>query len=490
MKKLVITCFCLLCLIIINCPASLAAPPELPQGLNKTKQEDSSPDLPAGLESSSDKDKSDSGEPDLPSGLGEGVQKQAGDRQKSKSLKQKLPFKINGFIDARAGIRTQEDQHQQDTSLAETRLQVELSKYWRKLTADLTADFVYDSVTDEHQVDLETGEGVIDLREANISTTPINILDLKLGRQILTWGTGDQLFINDMFPKDWKSFFTGRDVEYLKAPSDAIKASLYPGLFTLNIVYTPRFDSDRYIDGERISYFKKGIGHRAGRNRIIEVKKPETWFADDEWAMRIYKNISGYELAAYAYDGYWKSPAGKANKRRNSKAIFPELSVFGGSATGSLGPGIGNAEIGYYHSQQDEDGDDPLVRNSEFRFLLGYDLEIGTDFTLGTQYYLEHMMDYDEYENNDQKPHRDENRHVVTLRLTKQLLMQNLELSLMNFYSPNDEDAYIRPNIQYSLTDNWSASIGGNIFFGEKDHTFFGQFEKNSNLYAGLRYNY
>ncbi|MFW6415304.1 MAG: hypothetical protein ACOCZ2_03215, partial [Thermodesulfobacteriota bacterium] len=322
---------------------------------------------------------------------------------------------------------------------------------------------------------------------ANISTTKVHILDLKVGRQILTWGTGDQLFINDMFPKDWKSFFTGRDVEYLKAPSDAIKASLYPGPFTLNIVYTPRFDSDRYIDGKRISYFNQGIGDRAGRNRVIEVKKPETWFADDEWAMRIYKNISGYELAAYAYNGYWKSPAGQTS---NNKATFPELSVFGSSVTGSLGPGIGNAEIGYYHSEQNEDGDDPLVRNSEFRLLLGYDLEIGTDFTLGAQYYLEHMMDYKEYENNDPKPHRDEDRHILTLRLSKQLLMQNLELSLMNFYSPSDEDAYIRPHVSYSISDNWSASIGGNIFVKKEKHTFFGQFERNSNLYAGLRYNY
>ena len=490
MRKLVITCWCLLSIIIFNSPAIWAAPPALPQGLdNKNKQKDSSPDLPSGLDSGKDKSGSDEDGPDLPSGLGEGKQKQTG-RQETKSFKEKLPFNLSGFMDARVGTRIQEDEHQQDTSLAETRLQVALSKYWQHFTAELTTDFVYDSVTEEHHVDLATGEGVLDLREANISTTPINIVDLKVGRQILTWGTGDQLFINDMFPKDWKSFFTGRDVEYLKAPSDAIKASLYPGPFTLNLVYTPRFDSDRYIDGERISYFNKGIGHRAGRNQIIEVKRPETWFADDEWAMRIYKNISGYELAAYAYDGYWKSPAGKESRRINSKAIFPELSVFGGSVTGSLGPGIGNAEFGYYYSEDDEDGDDPLVRNSEFRFLLGYDVEIGTDFTLGTQYYLERMMDYGAYENSAREPHRDENRHVVTIRLTKQLLMQNLELSLMNFYSPSDEDAYIRPNIHYSITDNWSTSIGGNIFLGQKDHTFFGQFERNSNLYAGLRYNY
>jgi hypothetical protein len=74
-------------------------------------------------------------------------------------------------------------------------------------------------------------------------------MDVKLGRQILTWGTGDLIFINDLFPKDWISFFIGRDTDYLKAPSDAIKVSLFGEQANLDIVYTPQFDSDRFIEG-------------------------------------------------------------------------------------------------------------------------------------------------------------------------------------------------------------------------------------------------
>ncbi len=40
--------------------------------------------------------------------------------------------------------------------------------------------------------------------------------DLRLGRQIVTWGVGDLLFVNDVFPKDWSAFFSGRPLEYLK----------------------------------------------------------------------------------------------------------------------------------------------------------------------------------------------------------------------------------------------------------------------------------
>ncbi len=77
-------------------------------------------------------------------------------------------------------------------------------------------------------MDLDSGDGAFDLREASLVFSPSADTDVKVGRQILTWGTGDLVFINDLFPKDWVSFFIGRDVEYLKAPSDALKVSAFP----------------------------------------------------------------------------------------------------------------------------------------------------------------------------------------------------------------------------------------------------------------------
>jgi hypothetical protein len=102
------------------------------------------------------------------------------------------------------------------------------------------------------------------------------------------------------------------------------------------------------------------------------------------------------------------------------------------------------------------------------------------------------MLDYDAYR--DTLPFfvtpRDENRHVLTVRLTKLLMDQDLELSSFLFYSPSDGDAYWRPSVSYKITDDWEVSAGGNVFFGESDHTFFGQFQNNSNVYAGLRYSF
>lgn len=459
--------------------------PSLPEGLGGSE----SPALPSGM--------GDSGGPSLPGGLDEEKGQAAGDNQPLTPNPEPLTpswYSLSGFWEIRGGIRTQSDPYEKDASLGETRLQAEFETRWQDAaTFRIRPDFLYDPVMDEYKINLEEGRGVLDLREASISFSPLAFMDMKLGRQILTWGTGDMLFINDMFPKDWQSFFIGRDDEYLKAPSDAFKASLFSDAVNLDIVYTPRFDSDRFPCGKRLSYYNRMLGRRAGEDAVIETDKPDEWFKDDEWAARIYKTIQSIELAAYGYQGFWKGPSGMDSL--TGKAVFTKLNVYGASIRWQIASGIANLEFGYYDSRDDKDGDNSAIDNSQFRILAGYDRdlpEIAKDFKVGVQYYVEHIMDYDAYEQHLPQGAKaaDEDRHVITLRLTKQLMNQNLTLSLFTYYSPTDADAYLRPNVRYKIDDHWTAVVGGNVFTGSDDHTFFGQFERNTNVYAGLHYGF
>jgi hypothetical protein len=396
------------------------------------------------------------------------------------SFLSKLPIETHGFYEFRGGYRLLEDKHEKDMSIMEGRFQFDLLSYQDWGDVKVKGDVIGDMVLEE---------GDFDLREANIFSRPTDFMDVKVGRQILTWGTGDLIFINDLFPKDWQSFFIGRDTEYLKAPSDAAKVSLFGDLANLDIVYTPQFDPDRYISGERISYWNPNLDMIAGRNAIVHTDKPDRWFRDSEIAARLYKNIENYELAFYGYRGYWKSPGGQ--NATMTKAIFPDLNVYGASLRGDLGKGIGNAEIGYYDSADDTSGRNPLINNSEMRYLIGYTQEIAKNLTMGLQYYIEQMLDYDQYKDNlPSGPARDRYRHLTTLRLTKLMMNQNLRLSLFTYYSPTDKDVYMRPNANYKVNDNLAVEVGSNIFFGDYPYTFFGQFHDNTNIYAGLRYSF
>lgn len=408
------------------------------------------------------------------------------------AFEEALDTQINGFWEYRAGYRLQNDAHEKDMSINQLRMQLDVFavRDWGRF--HFKGD-VYGSLVDE-ALHYQS-------RELNIAFAMSDDIDVKLGRQVLTWGTGDLLFLNDLFPKNWRAFFTGMDQEYLKDPSDAVRFTIYNDLANVDIVYTPKFDHDTYPNGEYLSYWNPMVnptgGAFAGQNHIMHSDKPNDWFQDDEIAYRVYKNINNYELAFYGYHGYWKSPGGQ---NMSGQVIFPDLNVFGASIRGKFANGIGNLETAYYDSANDRNGENPMINNSELRFLAGYDQEIGKDFNLGFQYYLEHMFNYEGYTDGvkglngmmglNMPIQRKKDRHLLTCRITKYMYYHMLRLSYFTYYSPNEKDVYMMPNISLKANDQVEIQVGANIFFGENDYSFFGQFNNNTNIYASVRYSF
>lgn len=435
------------------------------------------PALPSGLGGMTE-------EPSLPSGLGEPPTFLDEDDWQEES------WQLNGFGEVRMGDWLNDEPFLEKQSLAEMRLNVDADLTFNEVTFNVSADLLYDDLVDDHDAKLETGQGWLDLRAANIVFSPNAAMDVKVGRQTLTWGTGDLIFINDLFPKDWNSFLIGRDDTYLKAPSDALKVSLFSEAMNVDLVYSPRFDADRYIKGERVSYYNANLERIAGTDAITTAEKPDDWFDDDEFALRLYRNLGAAEFALYGYHGFWKSPAGV--NPVSGDAIFPRLNVYGTSLRGPVLGGIANIEWGYYDSKDDADGEDAWVNNGEQRLLLGYERELISNLILGLQFYTTRMLDYSAYRQSlpASIPLAREQRHEVATRLTWLALSQKLRASLFVRYSTSDKDYYLRPNVRYSVDDHWSYEFGANIFDGKKAHTFFGQFEHNDNIYFSLRYGF
>jgi len=353
-------------ILVLSClPTVLAEAPPLPPGL--ATPEAAEPALPPGLGDAP-------AEPALPPGLG-GVPTEpalppgleatpAQTPAESARLKPGIeeaecaslfPLELHGFWDARAGIRTQDDPAQsKSSSLVESRLQLSTQKEWDRAIFEFTGDLVVDGLMSEVYGDL---------RQARLTWSVTDSIDLRVGRQVLTWGTGDLLFINDLFPKDWNAFFIGRDVEYLKAPSEALKLGWYNDALNVEFVYTPRFAPDRFITGDRISFWNPLFDRHDGYSRDVNFNAPSAWFEDDEFALRLYRRAGNFEVAAYGYWGYWKSPGGQ-RLIPFLQAEFPKLAAYGASLRGPIGKGIFNIEAGYYDSRQDAGGGDPFINNS------------------------------------------------------------------------------------------------------------------------------
>ncbi len=405
------------------------------------------------------------------------------------TINDKLPD-VHGFLEFDYGYKLKNDTTKKNEyNMLEQRLQLKTRYYPKRFLADWNSEIFFrgDFVLDEYF----GGETAFDLREFYTQFSPATSVDVKLGRQIFTWGTGDYLFINDVFPKDYVSFFAGRDDEYLKVPSDGLRISFYNDIANADVVVIPTFQPNIIPKGDRLSFFDSFQGGIAGRNSERRLVEPPKQLNNTEYALRLHRTVSNYETALYYFYGFYEMPRGYLNEA-NRELFYPALNVYGASLRGPILEGIGNIEIGYYDSRNNRKGNDRLIQNSSFKLLTGYEKDMGNDFRIGVQYLYEQTLDYRNYKEAllTQDFRWDERRHLVTLRLTKLLWNQTLHLGFFTFYSPSDEDTYLRPTISYDVNDHLTTTLGANLIWGKDEITEFGQMERNSNIYFRMRYNF
>ena len=390
----------------------------------------------------------------------------------------KLAYNLRGFAELLGAGRLSSAEGDRDFVSGESRGRIQLDLEAERAKAQLAVDFVGDALLD--RLDL-------DLRNAWVDVSFASWLSVRAGSQVLTWGTGDFLFLNDLFPKDFQSFFVGRADEFLKAPSTSIKLSLAVEGLGFDVVWTPFFASDRFITGERLSVF---IPIATEFDAPLSTRTPSQSFRNGEFAGRLYGRIGAWELAAYGYLGFFKQPLGVDPE--TTSLVFPRLGVYGGSLRGVLLGGVLSLEGAFYHSLDDTAGDDPFVPNSQVRGLVGWEVELLAKLTLGLQAYAELTLDHSTLLAESPIPQLEpeELRLLTTLRLTYLLLMDDLQLSVMGFVSPTDVDVYVRASITYRVGSEVDVVAGANIFAARDAHTFFGQIRDNSNAYLRLRYTY
>ena len=367
-----------------------------------------------------------------------------------------------------------------DFKLAEERLQMKFDASKDPFHLFLKTDAFYDHISDEPEVELR--EGYLDF------TSPE--WDARIGRQVITWGLGDLLFINDVFPKDYEAFFSGRPLEYLKKGIDGVKIGMYPGFASFELIAIPFFEPNHFPDSKRFWMYDPmpGVTSR-------ERDKPAVTIENTEIALRAYRDIAGFDVSLYFYRGFFRQPSMRPdNPMTPSKLtlIYPKLSEYGASLQGRALDGVLSLEAGYYDSREDRKGTDPMIPNSQTRYLIGYQRQLWEDFTLGLQYYGEYMHDYSAYLRNLPQGFPKEKRlhELGSVRLTQFLLHQTLRLSFFSFWSPSDGDYLMNPEVKYNFTDHIWAAVGAMSFGGGEKWSQFGQLDKNDNVYLQVRYEF
>ncbi len=395
-------------------------------------------------------------------------------------------FKLHGYLMGIDGMRLTADRPNPneggETVLRELRLRLEAD--WNSPDGNTYFLMKCDGIKD-----FITGQIDKDLREAYLGHT-MGPLDARIGRQIITWGVGDVFFINEVFPKDWESYFLGRPMDYLKMGVDALKMRYSGKEIGIEALMIPSFEPDHFPSGLRFHSYNPFAAIPDRRE-----EKPDRTPTNNEYVLRLSKRFGGYDFAFYAYRGFWRTPAPQLDNPLAPMRVtwfYPRLDTFGLSAQGAALGGIISFETGYYDSLKDKAGSDPLFPNSEWRFLTNYQRDLGNELSVSIQLYGDLMAGYSDYQDSLPvgSPKKKRFRSFFSNRFTKWLNYHAWMLSLFTAYGIAENDYYIKPEIVYKSSDKLSYFLNANVFGGEKTTTFFGQFQKNDNVSFGIRMDY
>jgi hypothetical protein len=307
-------------------------------------------------------------------------------------------------------------------------------------------------------------------------------LAARLGRQVITWGVGDLLFINDTFPRDRVALLTGQPQQYFKLGSDALKLNAYPGSANGELVIAG-FRPDNIPTSRR---FILADPLPAGLPR--RTVEPGNGPAELEISGQVSGYLDNWELAGFASRTHFHSPAFRVTGTE-IVGTYPRLNTVGASVTGPVNKGVLSLEAGHYDSSHDRDGRDPSIENSQLRSLVGYTRQPWEDATFGLQLYGEWMRQYSAYRETLPAgfPAKDRVRKVATLRFTQLFAHQTLTFNVFAFFGLSERDRYIIPSLRYAFSDDLWVEIGANVFGGNRSGTF-GSMQDNDNVYLTVRF--
>ncbi len=308
-----------------------------------------------------------------------------------------------------------------------------------------------------------------------------NSFDLKVGKQIFSWGKADGFNPTDnLNPRDYIDLF----VEEEKIGVPSVNLLYYWRGFTFDFVFIPTYTPTRLpLADSRYSFLDPKMLPVINRRDL-----PSDNLSNSQSAIRILKHISGWDLSVSYYDGYDDLTLAIVENDLSLTPTYNRMRVIGGDfATTFGGLGIhGEAAQFFYDGSKNED---------YFQYILGI------DYTWTNVIYdhdifliLEYMGDTTTQSREDERPafasglgrvFRNSFLSTITYKFSDTLELENKFLFNMDHHL----SYVIKPEVRYDITDDLKLTFGIDFIEGVQE-TFFGQFDKDDRAYFFLRHSF
>ena len=404
------------------------------------------------------------------------------------------PFSLDGYLKIGSSINVAHDApgpgatDWRDLSRLRGELQLELhARFSDRCLALVSGKGAFDAVyaikgRHEYTEDvLDAYEDELELRETYVLLTPLDNLDIKVGRQIVVWGKSDNIRVTDVLnPLDLREPGL-TDIEDLRRPVAMTRADVYLGNWSLTgmALHEIRFNKTPVFGHDFFPYDQP----------LPPEKVPSDGGGNTEFAVAVSGTFSGWDIAFYGADIYDDTPhlavpAGSAAVAHK----HARLEMFGVAANLALGNFLLKAEAAHFSGLEFFNA--PSAAYTRIDALAGFEYSGFHETTVSFEAALRHINGFDDAlkRSPDQAS---ENEFQTALRVEREFLNDTLKLTFLALtYGPTGRDGALqRFSAAYDLTDAVEVT-GGAVLYQSGDLPALHGIGDNDRLFMAVKYSF
>ncbi|GAA3636043.1 hypothetical protein GCM10022397_22000 [Flavivirga jejuensis] len=315
---------------------------------------------------------------------------------------------------------------------------------------------------------------------------------LTFGKQQIVWGKSDGLKILDIVnPTNFRAFLLD-DFDNSRIPLWAIKADLKLSKINAQLIWIPDMTYHDFPPQTGI-FFPTALfsdvpqGVSVINNPLAKPDKKLIKNAD--YGIRVSAFLNGWDVTVnylYQYDNFpvTKTMTNDVNDDITISPMFKRYHLFGGTFSNAFGNYTLRGEIGYskdkYFSSNNSNVSEGIFKSDQIMGVVGIDYSGISNSTLSFQIFEDYIY------NNQNTIGRETSETNASFLIDRRFANETLTASVICVQNLNEGDGFVRPKVTYLVSNNLTASLGADLFYGNESRPF-GQFKSLNRVSLGLQ---
>ncbi len=328
---------------------------------------------------------------------------------------------------------------------------------------------------------------------------PVKSFDIRVGKQLILWGTTDELNPTDVInPENYYEFALPVKAER-KIPTLSAKIDWYSQWGKLTGVYVPFFTPD-YLPSPGDPWEVPLLAqiHQIQPDIYALLRsKNEAWrTGHPQFAFKYSNSIKSTDFSLSYYNGIWSTPAfrfraifGPPEPRDNFFPEYLEYQMVGGDFQAAWRAYTFRGEMAYYTQRYFQEtvlgisNSFPvdITKKPELYGIFGVDRFLFQTWYVNLQFGIDHIYNY------SKSIARDETWYLGSATIRKQLFREKLQLEGAIFGNVVNQDYFTRLSVTYKIQDALHLSLLGNLI-GSDAQKFIGQYKDHDQVSVRIEY--